>query len=272
MAERAEELRQQLDDQRADISRTVEEIENRVVPGRVFNRRKYRMRRSMMDWRDRLMGNEEQDYPAHWYAQPAAPMGPGYAQTAGQEYGQGTQYTFQGGDEGSRVGEARDRASGAMHQATDRASGAAHQVSDRASGAAHQVSDRASGAMYQASGAMHQVGDRLGEAPQVMRRQTQGNPLALGLVTFGAGVLVASLLPESQKEQQLARQAEPQMQKAVEGGKGVAADVAADLREAAQGSAEELKQTAAQEAQAFKGEATQEAQATRSDAEKAVRE
>jgi hypothetical protein len=258
VAERAEELRQQLDVQRADISRTVEQIENRVVPGRILNRRKYRMRRSLTDWKDRLMGNDDADYPTHWYSQPAAPMGPGY----GQGYPEGTRTSFGGGsgDDSGRMDEARMRASGAMHEASDRAQGAMHEASDRAQ---HMVQG--------AQDTMHQVGDRLGDAPQAMRRQTQGAPLAMGLLAFGAGLLFGSVMPESRRERELARQAQPRLQHAVEQGREVAEDVVADLRESAEQSAEEVKQTAAEEAQSFKQDATAEAQQTRSDAEAAAR-
>jgi ElaB/YqjD/DUF883 family membrane-anchored ribosome-binding protein len=269
VAERAEELRHQLDVQRADISRTVEEIENRVVPSRVLNRRRYRMRRSVMDWKDRLLGNDEPDYPSHWYAQPAAPMGAEY----GQMYPQDTRYSFSGGGgQGGGMGDARQRAEGAMHEASDRAQGAMHEASDRAQDAMHEAQSRAQGMVQGAQDTMHDVGDRLSNAPQAMRRQTQGNPIALGLVAFGAGLLFGSVMPESRREQELARQAQPKLRHAVEEGKEVAGEVVADLRESAQQSAEELKETATEEAQAFRQEATAEAQATRSDVESVVKE
>jgi hypothetical protein len=260
--ERAAQLRDQLDSQRADISRTVEQIENRVVPGRVLQRRRYRMRRSMMDWRDRLFGNDEPDYPEHWYAPPAAAMGPGFG---GQPvygdygtYGYGDDGGF--GDDGgrSRVGEARDRASDAAHQVSDRASGMAHGMSDRASGMAHGMSDRA-------SGMAHGISDRAQHAPEAMRRQTQGNPMALGMVAFGAGLLLATMLPESRREKQLAQQVEPGMRRVVDEAGGAAGEVAADLREEAQHAAEQLKETASREGQALKNEAVQEGKQARRD-------
>ena len=41
-------------------------------------------------------------------------------------------------------------------------------------------------------------------APEAVRKQAQGNPLAAGLIAFGAGLVVAALIPASEKEQQLA--------------------------------------------------------------------
>ncbi|HET6705741.1 DUF3618 domain-containing protein, partial [Amycolatopsis sp.] len=49
--------------------------------------------------------------------------------------------------------------------------------------------------------------DAVGEAPASIRRGTQGNPLAAGLIAFGAGWLVSSLLPASAPERRLAGQA-----------------------------------------------------------------
>ncbi|MBK7722918.1 MAG: DUF3618 domain-containing protein [Austwickia sp.] len=40
-------------------------------------------------------------------------------------------------------------------------------------------------------------------APAAARRQTQGNPLAAGLIALGAGWLIGSLLPSSQREREL---------------------------------------------------------------------
>ena len=44
----------------------------------------------------------------------------------------------------------------------------------------------------------------VGELPQTVRRGTEGNPLAAGLIAFGFGWLTASLLPASKREQKLA--------------------------------------------------------------------
>ena len=39
------------------------------------------------------------------------------------------------------------------------------------------------------------VGDAVSNAPSVAKRKTRGNPLAAGLIAFGAGLLVSSLIP-----------------------------------------------------------------------------
>jgi hypothetical protein len=45
-----------------------------------------------------------------------------------------------------------------------------------------------------------------------VRQQSRGNPLAAGLVAFGAGLLAGSVLPESRTENQLAREVQAKAQ------------------------------------------------------------
>jgi hypothetical protein len=78
-----------------------------------------------------------------------------------------------------------------------------------------------------------------------VRRGTEGNPLAAGLIAFGAGWLISSLAPASRKEQELADQAKDW---ALEHGQPVAKhladEVKENLREPAQHAVEEVKSTA----------------------------
>ena len=55
-----------------------------------------------------------------------------------------------------------------------------------------------------ASSVASSVGDAATAAPSAARQKTQGNPLAAGLIAFGAGWLISSLLPASEKEKQAA--------------------------------------------------------------------
>jgi uncharacterized protein YjbJ (UPF0337 family) len=52
------------------------------------------------------------------------------------------------------------------------------------------------------SSAASSVAGAAASAPDQARQRTQGNPLAAGLIAFGAGWLVASLLPATEKEEQ----------------------------------------------------------------------
>jgi hypothetical protein len=108
------------------------------------------------------------------------------------------------------------------------------------------VSDRA-------SSAASTVSDAVQEAPQAARRQAQGNPLAAGLIAFGAGWLVSSLLPASRREQQLAGQAKDAAQEKAQAmapaARQVADEVKENLREPAQQAVESVKSTATEAGQ-----------------------
>jgi hypothetical protein len=125
------------------------------------------------------------------------------------------------------------------------ASQAADRVSATASSAASSVQDAAAGAADAVQDAAGTAVDRLQQAPRAVRRQTRGNPLAAGLIAFGAGWLVSSLLPASRREQELADQAKQVAQDTVQ---PVAAQVAGELkenlREPAQQAVESVRSTA----------------------------
>jgi hypothetical protein len=173
MAETTSELRRDLDDQREGMARTVDEIQNRVSPGRVWARENYRMRNRLTDWKDRIMGSDQPDYLS------------GYRRET----------------EGSALGE------------------------------------RFSDAKETVAG-----------APEAMRRQTQGNPLAAGLIAFGAGLLVSSLIPETEREQRLVEGVQPLVSDVVDEARQAATAVAQELKEPAEQAMQEVKDAAQQAA------------------------
>ena len=119
---------------------------------------------------------------------------------------------------------------------------AADRVSGTASSAASSVQDAASSAAGTVQDAASTAADAVQEAPQAIRRQTRGNPLAAGLIAFGAGWLVSSLLPASRREQELADQAKQVAQEKVQPVlQQVAGEVGDNLREPAQQAAESVK-------------------------------
>jgi hypothetical protein len=144
----------------------------------------------------------------------------------------GTGDTY-GGSSGY-AGEVRSAASQAADRVSGTASAAASSVQDAASSAAGTVQDAAS----TAAGAVQ-------EAPQAIRRQTRGNPLAAGLIAFGAGWLVSSLLPATRREQELAGQAKQVAQEKVAPvAQQVAGEVKDNLREPAQQAVDSVTATA----------------------------
>ena len=127
------------------------------------------------------------------------------------------------------------------------------------SGAGETVSARASSARDTVAGTASSAVDTARSAPDMVRRRTEGNPLAAGLVAFGAGMLLSSLLPASEPEQRVASQVKDF---AAEQGRPVAEQLGEagqqagqQLKESAQQRAEAVRQTAADAASAVAGEA-----------------
>ncbi|CAN5881414.1 hypothetical protein BH23ACT5_BH23ACT5_19890 [soil metagenome] len=52
-------LKRDIEERRSEISRTVDQIENRVHPGHMAARQKHRLRRKLADWKDNIMGSDE---------------------------------------------------------------------------------------------------------------------------------------------------------------------------------------------------------------------
>jgi hypothetical protein len=128
-------------------------------------------------------------------------------------------------------------------------SSAASQTADRVSGTASSAASSVQGAASTAAGAVQDAASSAAgavqEAPRAIRRQTRGNPLAAGLIAFGAGWLVSSLLPASRREQELADQAKQVAQEKVQPVlTQVAGEVKENLAGPAQDAVESVKSTA----------------------------
>jgi Protein of unknown function (DUF3618) len=126
--------------------------------------------------------------------------------------------------------------------------------SGRVGDAKYAVQDKAADAKYALQDKASAVGDAVSNAPAQVKQKARGNPLAAGLIAFGAGLLVSSLIPSSEREQEavstLQDKAEPLKEKATESAK----EVAANLQQPAQEAAQSVKETAAEGVQNVKGE------------------
>jgi gas vesicle protein len=121
-----------------------------------------------------------------------------------------------------------------------------------ASVAGDKVGSVASAAQDKASSAAEAVSD----APRQIRRGTQGNPLAAGLIAFGAGWLVSSLLPASEPERRLAGQAtDLAREQLAPVAQSAAEELKDNLREPAQQAVESVKSEAADSASTVQEEA-----------------
>jgi hypothetical protein len=115
-------------------------------------------------------------------------------------------------------------------------------------GAGDSMSSGASQAKDAFSSAASSMGDAASAAPQKVRQQTQGNPLAAGVVAFGIGWLLSSLPPATQREQDVAELAEDKAKELAEPLKEKAHEVAGNLQEPVQHSVEQVKTTATEAA------------------------
>ena len=140
------------------------------------------------------------------------------------------------------AGNLKDRVMGSDDD--DYSGSAVGTVGDKASSAKEAVADKASTAKDTVSEKASDARDAVRQAPSRMKRRAQGNPLAAGMIAFGLGMLVSSLIPSTEKE----REAVAQLQDNLEPVKAKAAEVSQDMAEslkpAAQEAAESLKTTA----------------------------
>jgi hypothetical protein len=153
-------------------------------------------------------------------------------------------------------------AKGRMTNLKERVMGSAHDTTSSAQGmasnAAGSVQNAASSAAGTVQDAASSAAEAVQQAPDTIVRQTQGNPLAAGLIAFGVGWLVSSLLPASEKEKQLAQQAETAVREnkdaLLEPAKQAAQEIGDQLKPAAQDAVESVKATAQDAASTVKEE------------------
>lgn len=158
----------------------------------------------------------------------------------------------------------KDRIMGVASDAGDSVRGAA----DNVRGAAGNVRDAAGNVAGNAQGTVSDV-------PSTIRRKSQGNPLGAGLVAFGAGLLVSSLIPASQRERQAAVDLKDRAQPLTDKVTDAAKEVAGNLKEPAQQAAASVKDTATQAAQHVKEQSQDsaaEVKGTAQDAQQEVRD
>jgi gas vesicle protein len=142
-------------------------------------------------------------------------------------------------------------------------------VGDRLSSAQGTLSDKASSVQGTVGDKLSSVGDAASGAPSQVRAKAQGNPLAAGVIAFGVGWLVSSLLPSSAKEREAAEQVKQAAKPLAQEAQSAAREVADNLREPAQQAAQSVKGAATDAAQTVKEEGTSAAQDVKGDAQSA---
>lgn len=134
------------------------------------------------------------------------------------------------------------------HRQADKVKNRFSSIKESVMGSAHDARDSGSSAVGSAAGSVKDAGHGAVQ-------KAKGNPLAVGLVAFGVGWLVSSLLPTSDAEKGLATTAKEKAQPLVEKVTDAAKESAQNLAEPAKDAANALKDTATQAASNVKDQA-----------------
>ena len=103
--------------------------------------------------------------------------------------------------------------------------------------------------------ATHRAGEAVMHAPDQAMQATRGNPLAAGLVAFGVGAILSSLLPPSEKEKEAAALLKEKVEPVTEEVKSAVSEVAHGLQEPAQEAATAVKESATESFETVRDEA-----------------
>jgi hypothetical protein len=261
-------LRAEIDQTRENLTRDVDLLAEKTSPSKIMERRVEKTKRGLSGLKDKVMGAM-----------------PGSDDDYGTDYGYGNGYGYSSGGGQGAVGTATSTVTSGFSSAADSVTSAAGTARDSVTGAVSGVGDKA-------SSAASSVSDAASGAVGTVREQAEGNPLAAGLVAFGVGWLVSSLMPASETERRAARKAveqaknAPVVEQVKTAAQGVAQDVGqhmqehatqaaqqvkekaqdatATVKDEAQGAAQDVKQSATGAAQDVKDETQQHVEAVRS--------
>lgn len=221
MSETPEEIRADIERTRAALSEDVNVLVDEANPKNIAKRKVDQVKDATVGVKDKIMGTVSDALPGHGHSSSGHP---GQASV------------------GDRVG--------------DKASAAQSAVAGTATSAQSAVGDAASSAQSAVSGAAATVGDVVSSAPGQLKRRAEGNPLAAGLVAFGAGLLISSLLPASRKEQQAVRELKDNIEPVKQQVTQIAKEAAQTMQEPLQEAAQSVKATAQEAVQNVKEEST----------------
>ncbi|HEY0144186.1 MAG TPA: DUF3618 domain-containing protein [Thermoanaerobaculia bacterium] len=201
-------IRDDIERTQREMSRTIDEIEDRLSPRNVMQRTKESVRRAGVN-KTRSLVDKVKANPI-----PAAMAGIGLyllmrdhdrgddiyeIDSVGYDAGYDATY----GHSHTRIDAMQDRVHGGVDQVRERVDSAR----ERVSGAMDTARDRISGAMSSARESVSHVGDRASSGMYRARSSGQdllsSNPLILGVAAVALGAIVGSLIPETEREDQL---------------------------------------------------------------------
>ncbi|TFC82770.1 DUF3618 domain-containing protein [Cryobacterium cheniae] len=145
-----------------------------------------------------------------------------------------------------------------MQRQTDKVKGAVGSVKDKLMGSASDAGDSLGGVADDASDLAHQAAQK-----------AKGNPLAIGLIAFGAGWLASSLIPASTTEKRIAGNITEAAEPLVHEVANAAKQVGENLKEPLANAAEAVQDTATDAAGTVKAETTDAAGQVRDEAKHA---
>jgi gas vesicle protein len=136
-------------------------------------------------------------------------------------------------------------------------------------GAFGSVRDRVMGAADDAGSSISDAGAHAGDVKDRVVAKAEGNPLAVGLIAFGAGLVLASLFPASSKEKEIASTVKDQAQPLIDEATDVAKEVGEHLKEPLAASVDSVTSTTKDSVAAVKEEAQYAASEVKHDAQDA---
>lgn len=151
----------------------------------------------------------------------------------------------------------------AAQRQTDKVRRAFSRLGERIMGSASDMADSTQNAVGHA-------GEAVADAPRKVARATEGNPVAAGLIAFGVGLLAASLIPASRKEQEAAEKVKEAAAPLVDKAKDVAMESADHLREPAREAVDAVKGRATEAVDTVKAEGADAASTVQADAKHAA--
>jgi ElaB/YqjD/DUF883 family membrane-anchored ribosome-binding protein len=191
---------------RADLDRTLDEIERKLSPGELLDRSVDFLRDNGSEF-IREAGETVRNNPIPvlltaagliWLTTSIATR----HRSRPSEYYEGEEFSsYRGGSEGfGEYGHNDGGIRSKVDEARERVSSAAHRVTDRVAGTAQDVADRARGRL---SSTMHSMRDRTEGVRSDFMDLVQRQPIALGALALAAGALIGAALPITRYENRL---------------------------------------------------------------------
>ena len=190
---------------RADLDRTLDEIERKLSPGELLDKSVDFLRTNGSEF-IREAGETVRSNPIPvlltaaglvWLTASIATRN----RSRASGYGEGEEFSsYRGSEDYSDYGHNDGGVRGKVDEARARMSSAAHRVTDRVTGTAQDVADRARGRL---SSTMQSMQERTEGVRSDLMDLVQRQPIALGALALAAGAIIGAALPISQYENRL---------------------------------------------------------------------